>query len=101
MGESNRNQGFSNPPSLFHIETTVPTNPAQSAVPELITKKYLAARFGLIHPSGRITYKRLYEKVLTPSVIAALNCTEQEIRNCRVKTFTRQQTLVLIQILGL
>lgn len=101
MGESNRNQALNNPHAIWHIETAAPTIPAHSDVPELITKKYLAARFGLIHPSGSIAYKRLYDKVLTPAVIAALNCTEQEIRNCRVKTFTRQQTLVLIQILGL
>lgn len=86
---------------MWHVETTTPTNPATFDVPQLITKKYLCIRFGLMQPSGSISYKRLYDKVLTASVIAGLNCTEQEIRNCRVKTFTREQSMKLIELLGL
>lgn len=69
--------------------------------PPLIDKKWLCKRFNLILPSGYINYKRLYDMVLTAEVIAALGATTDEIRNISFKTFNRQQTLILIDVLGL
>lgn len=100
MGESNQNQQITGYPSIFRMETTETTYRAEE-VPMLISKKWLCIRFGLMRPDGTIYYRGLYEKVLTASVIAGMNCTEQEIRNARIRVFDRQQTLRLIELLGL
>ncbi len=93
--EENRNR---HPLGIWQIESS--TGPSE-APPPLISKKWLAIRFGLMQRSGYIYYKGLYTKVLTPEVIAAMNCTTEEIKDSRLRVFTRQQTLQLIEILGL
>lgn len=79
------------------ISTTTTTE----APPGLITKKWLCARFGLIRQDGSVYYHGLYSKVLTPEVIEQMGCTIEQIRDTRLRTFNRVQTLKLIEILGL
>lgn len=100
MGESKQNQEVNGWPAMFRQETTATTYHTEE-VPMLISKKWLCIRFGLMRPGGTIYYRGLYEKVLTASVIAGMNCTEQEIRNARLRVFDREQTLKLIELLGL
>jgi hypothetical protein len=100
MAESIDRQPFNTAPSLWHVETRLDTDQAP-APPPLITKKWLCVRFDLVQPSGRIYYERLYDYILTPEIIDCLGCTIDEIRNKSMKTFTRAQTLVLIDKLGL
>lgn len=69
--------------------------------PALITKKWLCIHFGLMRSGGSIYYEGLYKKVLTPEVIERMGCTPEEIRDSRLRTFNRLQTLKLIEILGL
>lgn len=99
MGESKHNQDINKQLAFFRHETTTATY--QEDIPPLITKKWLCIRFGLMRPGGTIYYRGLYEKVLTASVIAAMNSTEDEIRSARLRVFNREQTLKLIEILGL
>lgn len=68
--------------------------------PELITKKYLCYRFGLL-AGQRPNYPLLYSRVLTPDVLHQLGATEKEIRVRNFKTFTRTQSLILIKVLAL
>lgn len=99
MGESKQNQDINRSLGIFRTESS--HNTYHEQVPPLISKKWLCIRFGLMCPSGAIYYRGLYEKVLTASVIAGMNCTEQEIRNARLRVFDREQTLKLIELLGL
>ena len=89
------NPGF----DLWRSETT--THTGQEPPPPLISKKWLCWRFELVQPSGRPNYGQLYRKVLTPRVIAAIGATPEEIRAVSVRTFTREQTIVLIRLLDL
>lgn len=99
MGESKQNQDVSHPLGIFRTETTTTTY--QEHIPPLISKKWLCIRFGLMLPGGTINYRGLYKKVLTASVIAGMNSTQEEIRNAKLRVFDREQTLKLIEILGL
>lgn len=92
---------FANNSAIVKVETPAPTNRASSGPPPLISKKWLCDRFRLRLPCGTINYKALYRKVLTPEVIAALGAAPEEIRSRNVKTFTRQQTIILIKVLDL
>ncbi len=101
MEDNNRNQPVTSPLGYWRQETTPHTDPAYEAPPPLITKKWLACRFNLMHDSGNIDYKKMYRKVLTPEVIQAMGSTVAEIRSNRLRTFTRQQTNILIKLLEL
>ena len=83
------------------FQTTIQTGSEHDPPPPLISKKWLCYRFGLVQPCGRPIYPALYTKVLTPAVIEAMGATVEQVRNRDVKTFTRQQTMVLINVLGL
>ena len=50
---------------------------------------------------GNIDYKKMYRKVLTPEVIRELGSTVEEIRCKNLRTFSRQQTNILIRVLEL
>lgn len=75
----------------------VGTNPAP---PELLTKKWLADYFGCRRPGGTINVDMFYRLVLTPNVLAELGLKEADVRLPSFKTFTRQQSVRLREILS-
>lgn len=77
------------------------TYQAPADAPPLISKKWLACRFNLMSPAGSVDYKGLYRKVLTPDVIQEMGLTIEQVRRSDVRTFDRQQTIKLIEILSL
>ncbi len=101
MEESKHNQAINHQLAIWRHEVTTPADRGADPPPPLITKKWLACRFGLMHESGNIDYKKMYRKVLTPEVIRELGSTVEEIRCKNLRTFTRQQTNILIRILEL
>lgn len=98
MGDSTVLQPFSSWPDIWRQETQDNTF---KTPPPLITKKWLCYRFDLVSGRDRLNYDGLYRKVLTPEVIEAMGATVAEIRSRRLKTFSRQQTMMLINLLGL
>ena len=92
-------QDINLPMAIWRSEIASRTD--QEPPPPLISKKWLCYRFDLVQPCGRPNYSQLYSKVLTGSVIAAMNATPDQIRRVSVRTFTREQTVVLIRLLGL
>lgn len=52
-------------------------------------------------PTGRINYAGLYQRVLTPEVIQKMGETPASIRRQSLRVFSREQTVRIIEILGL
>lgn len=69
--------------------------------PLLLTKKDLAAKFGLIRPCGQYSTKMLYSKILTPDVLATAGLTEADCRKGSFRTFTATQSLLIRSALGI
>lgn len=78
------------------------TNPApvsHSVLPALITKKALCVHYGLVSARGRVNYRRLYLRVLTPEVLQALDMKPETVRNPGMKEFDAVRSARLRQIL--
>jgi len=74
----------------------------QEETPLLLTKKWLAVRFGFYaSASGRVNYPALYRKVLTPEVLAGAGLSTDDVHRMNRATFNREQSARLIQILQL
>lgn len=69
--------------------------------PPLISKKYLCIRMELVMPGGQCNYQALYRQVLTDAVLAACGLTPQQVRQRNVKTFNREQSVKLKEVLAL
>lgn len=70
--------------------------------PLLLSKKWLAFHFGFYcRHSNRVYYDQLYNKVLTVSVLDQAGLKMEEIKRTTVRTFNREQSIALIQILHL
>jgi len=70
-------------------------------VPQLLSKKWLAAYFGFVRPCGVVYYAGLYRHVLTVDVLTRAGLDMETVRTRQVKTFDRTSSLLLIEILGL
>lgn len=102
MGKDAQDQllNILNPDKLHGIWLNTSRVPAGD-VPMLISKKWLCHHFDLVYPNGRCNIRGLYTHVLTPRVIREMGMTELEMRSQGLKTFDRQQTVMLIRLLQL
>jgi hypothetical protein len=101
MGEGEQYQLLNELKDRVSPWATLTTDHEPRIVPMLITKKWLCVHFDLVYPGGRVNIRALYSKVLTPAVIRSMGMSEAEIRSPCLKTFDRQQTVLLIKLLDL
>lgn len=71
------------------------------APPPIITKKWLAWRFGCVHPCRKFNYSRLYRLVLTPDVLLEIGYTPETVKGPGVQEFDAVASAKLIKILSL
>lgn len=69
--------------------------------PPVLTKKDICVRLGLLCPSMRPNYERLYRAALTDKVLEKCGLTAAEVRVRSFRSFTRQQSIILIEELAL
>lgn len=76
------------------------TNPttATSAHPFLTSKKYLAILAG---GGDRPFYNLMHSKIFTDDLLAKLNMSSDDIKKRGLRTFTREQTVIIYTHLGL
>lgn len=98
MGKDTQDQSFIRNQNAIWREEHTSTH---HALPMLICKKWLCTHFDLVYPNGRVNTKALYSKVLTPAVIRGMGMSVAEMRSQSLKTFDRQQTVLLIKLLHL
>lgn len=72
-----------------------------NTLPALLTKKELASRMDCTMPGGLINRRRLYNCVLTDDVLERIGLTSEQVRKISFRTFTREQTVLLVEILSL
>lgn len=70
-------------------------------MPAIISKKWLCWRFELVHPGGKPNYPALYVWILTPDVLQALGLTTKQVRRPEFRTFNRQHSVQLVELLSL
>lgn len=69
--------------------------------PPIITKKWLAWRYGCIHPCGKFNYARLYRLVLKEEVLIQIGYTPETVKGPGVQEFDAVASAKLIKILSL
>lgn len=89
-------QSYARQPVPFRVPTADNTN-----LPPLMTKKELALRMQCLMACGSVNVKRFYSHVLTEEVLAKLGLTMKQVRTRSFKTFSRTQTVILIEVLNL
>ena len=101
MGETIENQAINGkaPGRVGAMPSRTPHTP--DAPPPILTKKWLAFRFGCQYPAGNFNYKRLYRLVLTVEVLAEIGYTPESVKGPRVVEFDAVASRKLIKILDL
>lgn len=87
------------PGPVGHRAPTNQTPVSHGVLPALITKKALCVHYGLVSARGRVNYRRLYLRVLTPEVLQALDMKPETVRNPGMKEFDAVRSARLRQIL--